>query len=204
MVDSKSYRSNSMSFKAEDSQNDEAAINKAAIRAIISILTGSIRRVNKDQRFRETLQATCYSGMVKRKKELDYGMLANMRQGIKRVAENHEISRELENKGAELFLNSDFTDRDKDESALSKVYNDQMTFRDENMKVDKFLNGLKNEEGSLNTKHLLLLYLRQVPLEKRPLVAAILQLDLMVFFAREILYSVVFIEKKHWKPLQHL
>ncbi|KAJ4981082.1 hypothetical protein NE237_031919 [Protea cynaroides] len=46
--------------------------------------------------------------------------------------------------------------------------------------VNKFLNGLKNEEGSLNTMHILLVYLHQAQLEQRPLVAAILlQLDLL-------------------------
>ncbi|XP_042477501.1 putative E3 ubiquitin-protein ligase LIN-1 [Macadamia integrifolia] len=96
--DSKSKRSNSKSFKAEGLQNDEPAIDEAAIRAVISILTGYVGRFSKDRRFRETLRANCYSCMVIRKEGLDDGVLAKIEVGIKnveRVAENHETTKEL-------------------------------------------------------------------------------------------------------------
>ncbi|XP_043701212.1 putative E3 ubiquitin-protein ligase LIN-1 [Telopea speciosissima] len=96
--DSKSKRSNSKSFKKEGLRNDEPAIDEAAIRAVISILTGYIGRFSKDQNFRETLRAKCYSCLVMRKEGLDDGVLANIELGIRsveKVAENHETTREL-------------------------------------------------------------------------------------------------------------
>ncbi|CAN6454389.1 unnamed protein product [Victoria cruziana] len=45
--------------------------------------------------------------------------------------------------------------------------------------INMFLNGLKNE-GSVNTMHVLLVYLQRAPIEQRPLIAvALLQLDLL-------------------------
>ncbi|KAK6917052.1 hypothetical protein RJ641_017803 [Dillenia turbinata] len=46
--------------------------------------------------------------------------------------------------------------------------------------ITKFLTGLKTGEGSLNTMHIMLAYIKRAPAEERPLVAAtLLQLDLL-------------------------
>ncbi|XP_031500608.1 putative E3 ubiquitin-protein ligase LIN isoform X2 [Nymphaea colorata] len=68
--------------------------------------------------------------------------------------------------------------------------------------INKFLDGLKNE-GSVNTMHVLLVYLQHAPIEQRPLIAVVLlQLDLLLS-CRVILLGTAYIEQKQLMLLYH-
>lgn len=80
-VGSVSERSNtnkSMATVSESSRADEPPIDEVAIKAVISILSGYIGRYVKDVNFQETIRDKCNSCLVRRKKEPDNGIFANM------------------------------------------------------------------------------------------------------------------------------
>ncbi|KAF5472883.1 hypothetical protein F2P56_009551 [Juglans regia] len=82
---SESEGSNAKSWVPEGSRRDELAIDEAAIRAVISILTGYIGRYVKDVKFRETVRLKCKSCLVRKKMEPDNGIFMNMELGIESV-----------------------------------------------------------------------------------------------------------------------
>lgn len=80
-VGSVSERSNSnksLATVTESSRADEPPIDEVAIKAVISILSGYIGRYVKDVNFQETIRDKCNSCLVRRKKEPDNGIFANM------------------------------------------------------------------------------------------------------------------------------
>ncbi|KAE9461479.1 hypothetical protein C3L33_06592, partial [Rhododendron williamsianum] len=94
-----SNRRSSSDSKSVGSRKDEPAIDEVAIRAIVSILSGYIRRYLKDETFRESIKRKCYSCLERRNNEdLDEGIFANMELGI----ESTEIL--VENPGSKSAL----------------------------------------------------------------------------------------------------
>lgn len=80
-VGSVSERSNSnksLATVTESSRADEPPIDEVAIKAVISILSGYIGRYVKDVNFQETIRDKRNSCLVRRKKEPDNGIFANM------------------------------------------------------------------------------------------------------------------------------
>ncbi|XP_041028958.1 putative E3 ubiquitin-protein ligase LIN-1 isoform X2 [Juglans microcarpa x Juglans regia] len=82
---SESEGSNAKSWMPEGSRRDDLAIDEAAIRAVISILSGYIGRYVKDVKFRETVRVKCKSCLVRKKMESDNGIFMNMELGIESV-----------------------------------------------------------------------------------------------------------------------
>lgn len=94
---SESGRSNTKSIAEGTPRKDEPAIDDAAIKAVISILSGYVGQYSRDKNFRETIREKCYSCFVKRKNySPDNGVFANMElgiQSIERVVESREINK---------------------------------------------------------------------------------------------------------------
>ncbi|XP_009353928.2 putative E3 ubiquitin-protein ligase LIN isoform X2 [Pyrus x bretschneideri] len=85
-VSTTSERSNSKSLVSESSMDGEpAAIDEVTTRAVVSILSGYVGRYVKDEGFRETIREKCRSCLVRKKKDLDNGMLGNLELGIESV-----------------------------------------------------------------------------------------------------------------------
>lgn len=84
-IGSVSERSNTKSSATGGSRRDEPAIDQAAIRAVVSILGGFVGRYIKDVNFREALKDKCRSCLVRRRKEPDNGIFANMELGMKSI-----------------------------------------------------------------------------------------------------------------------
>ncbi|KAM2607043.1 hypothetical protein TB2_035653 [Malus domestica] len=85
-VSTTSERSNSKSLVSESSRTSEpAAIDEVATSAVVSILSGYVGRYVKDEAFRETIREKCRSCLVRKKKDLDNGMLGNLESGIESV-----------------------------------------------------------------------------------------------------------------------
>ncbi|KAL2494052.1 putative E3 ubiquitin-protein ligase [Forsythia ovata] len=93
---SDSERSNTKSIAEDISRKDAPAIDDAAVKTVISILTGYVGQYLRDKNFRETIREKCYSCFVKRKKySSDNGIFANMElgiQSIERLVESQEIN----------------------------------------------------------------------------------------------------------------
>lgn len=95
-VSERSNNSKSLVSVGSSSRRDEPAIDDVAIRAVVSILSGYIGRYVKDVNFRETLRDKCNSCLVRRKKETDNGIFANIELGIESVeklVEDHQGTR---------------------------------------------------------------------------------------------------------------
>ncbi|KAM1107773.1 hypothetical protein EV1_004460 [Malus domestica] len=85
-VSTTSERSNSKSLVSESSMASEpAAIDEVTTRAVVSILSGYVGRYVKDEGFRETIREKCRACLVRKKKDLDNGMLGNLELGIESV-----------------------------------------------------------------------------------------------------------------------
>ncbi|GAV62263.1 hypothetical protein CFOL_v3_05787 [Cephalotus follicularis] len=62
--------------------NDEPAIDEVVMRAVVSILSGYIGRYIKDESFREMIREKCNTCLMKKMKDSDNGIFANMELGI--------------------------------------------------------------------------------------------------------------------------
>ncbi|XP_021602148.1 putative E3 ubiquitin-protein ligase LIN-2 isoform X3 [Manihot esculenta] len=80
------------------SNGDGPAIDEAAVRAVISILGGYIGRYVKDLSFRKMIRDKCNSCLVKKIKDSDDGIFANMElgiEGIEKLVEDQGTKKEL-------------------------------------------------------------------------------------------------------------
>ncbi|CAL9016183.1 unnamed protein product [Prunus brigantina] len=84
-VSSTSERSNSKSLVSESSRTNEPAIDEVATRAVISVLSGCAGRYIKDEAFRETIWEKCSCCLVRKKKDEDNEMFANLELGIESI-----------------------------------------------------------------------------------------------------------------------
>ncbi|KAG6638931.1 hypothetical protein CIPAW_10G066100 [Carya illinoinensis] len=80
-----SEKGSSVFSSQRGSRRDELAIDEAAIRAVISILSRYIGRYVKDVKFRETVRVKCNSCLVKKNMEPDNGIFVNMELGFESV-----------------------------------------------------------------------------------------------------------------------
>ncbi|PON62038.1 Coatomer beta subunit [Trema orientale] len=88
-VGSASERSNSKSSVSECSrrgEDEETLIDEAAVRAVVSILSGYVGRYMKDETFRENVREKCSSCLVRRKMDYsDDGIFENLELGIESI-----------------------------------------------------------------------------------------------------------------------
>ncbi|KAJ9168599.1 hypothetical protein P3X46_020099 [Hevea brasiliensis] len=66
-------------------KGDEPAMDEATVRAVISMLGGYIGRYEKDLSFRKMIRDKCNSCLVRRRKDSDDGIFANMELGIESI-----------------------------------------------------------------------------------------------------------------------
>lgn len=66
-------------------RTEEPALDEVAVRAVISILSGYVGQYLRDEEFRGIIRERCYSCFVRKKKDSDNGIFANIELGIESI-----------------------------------------------------------------------------------------------------------------------